>query len=57
MFKLIVVAACVAIVAGHGTVHEPPARQTRWRYDSSAIPNYADTSLNCGGYSVSTNLV
>lgn len=35
MFKFIVIASLVAIVAGHGTIHDPVARQTRWRYDSA----------------------
>ena len=56
MLKFVVLTlALVAIsnVAGHGTVHEPVARQTRWRYDSSAPADYDDVGVYCGGYNVS----
>lgn len=53
MSKLIFVAlvAIIGCVASHGTVHDPVARQTRWRYDSSATPNYDDVGVYCGGIS------
>lgn len=56
MFKIIVVAVLVATVAGHGTVHDPVARQTRWRYDSSAPANYDDVGVWCGGFNVSFSI-
>lgn len=50
-FAFVLVA--VRLIEAHGTVHDPPARQTRWRYDRSAIPNYDDRQLFCGGLAVS----
>lgn len=50
-----VVFAILGLVAAHGTVHQPVARQTRWRYDASAVPNYDDVGVYCGGFSVSRN--
>lgn len=58
MFKfLLVSAALVAFVVGHGSVHEPVARQSRWRYDPSATPNTNDYALNCGNFNVSHHLI
>ena len=57
MLKFVVLTlALVAIsnVAGHGSMHDPVARQTRWRYDSSATPNYDDVGVYCGGFNVRT---
>lgn len=50
---LLVSAALVAFVVGHGSVHEPVARQSRWRYDPTATPNTNDYALNCGNFNVS----
>lgn len=58
MSKLVFIALVVALigcVAGHGTVHDPVARQTRWRYDSSANPNWDDVGVYCGGFNVQWN--
>lgn len=57
MLKIAIVATLVAIVMGHGTVHDPAARQTRWRYDSTAPPNTNDAALNCGNYNVRLNKI
>lgn len=57
MFKFFLVsAALVAFVVGHGSVHEPVSRQTRWRYDPSATPNTNDYALNCGNFNVSSHI-
>lgn len=57
MFKfLLVSAALVAFVVGHGSVHEPVARQSRWRYDPTATPNTNDYALNCGNFNVSYHI-
>ena len=55
MLKIIVlVLATVAIVnvAGHGSMHDPVNRQSRWRYDDTAPKNYDDTGVHCGSYFV-----
>ncbi|CAD7093491.1 unnamed protein product [Hermetia illucens] len=51
MFKIFVVlcSVLVANVYGHGMMLNPVGRQSRWRYDSSAPPNYTDNELYCGG--------
>lgn len=56
MFKIVFVACGLSIIGwvfGHGTVYNPVARQTRWRFDPSAPADYNDVGLYCGGYSVS----
>lgn len=55
MFKIFVVlcSVLVANVYGHGMMLNPVGRQSRWRYDSSAPPNYTDNELYCGGITVS----
>lgn len=53
IWSLAFVLLSVGLVAAHGTVHEPVARQTRWRYSTSAVKNYDDKQLFCGGFSVS----
>lgn len=40
-------------VSGHGMVHDPVARSTRWRYNKTAPKNYNDNQLFCGGFNVS----
>lgn len=55
MSKFLIIACftiIISCVVGHGTVHDPVARQTRWRYDSSAPANYDDVGVYCGGISV-----
>lgn len=42
----------IAYVAGHGMVLDPVNRSSRWRYDSTAEPNYDDNQLWCGGLGV-----
>lgn len=37
------------LVLCHGMVIHPVARGSRWRYNSSAPPNFDDTELFCGG--------
>jgi hypothetical protein len=51
--SLIVIFGFVEFVVGHGFLAEPVARGSRWRYNSSAIANYDDNSLFCGGFVVS----
>lgn len=56
--KLILIAVLSGVVLighvfGHGTVIDPVSRSTRWRYNSSAPPNWNDNELYCGGYGVS----
>ncbi|KAF5281669.1 hypothetical protein FQR65_LT14599 [Abscondita terminalis] len=38
-------------VSGHGMMLEPVNRGSRWRYNATALPNYSDMGLFCGGYS------
>lgn len=51
MLKIFVLLCSVLItnVYGHGMMLEPVGRQSRWRYDSTAVPNYTDNELFCGG--------
>lgn len=39
-------------VNGHGMVVDPVNRATRWRFDKTAIPDYNDNGLYCGGFDV-----
>lgn len=41
------------VVVGHGMVHDPVNRATRWRYDRRAPADYDDNQLFCGGFAVS----
>ncbi|XP_013109176.2 uncharacterized protein LOC106088287 [Stomoxys calcitrans] len=57
--KLLAISIIVAVsltnvdyTTGHGMMLSPPGRSSRWRYDSSAIPNYNDNANYCGGFSV-----
>lgn len=50
-----IVLAILGCVAAHGTVHDPVARQTRWRYDSQAPANFDDVGLWCGGFQTQWN--
>ena len=45
--------ACVALVAGHGRLHQPPGRSTMWRHGFNTPRNYNDNELFCGGFGVS----
>lgn len=58
--QLMICAAAVVVslvliekVVGHGMVHDPVNRATRWRYDRKAPANYDDNQLFCGGFAVS----
>lgn len=42
----------IGYVSGHGMLWEPVSRSTRWRFNSSAVPNWSDNQLYCGGFSV-----
>lgn len=42
-------AALVVVIHGHGKMLEPVARNARWRFNSSAPPNWNDNELFCGG--------
>jgi hypothetical protein len=42
---------------GHGYVLDPVARGSRWRFNTSALPNYDDNSLFCGGFNVSIQVL
>lgn len=54
LFALFALIACAFIgtVSGHGMLWEPVSRSTRWRFNSSAPPNWSDNELYCGGFSV-----
>lgn len=56
MICVAVVVVCMLLtekVVGHGMVHDPVNRATRWRYDRSAPADYDDNQLFCGGFAVS----
>lgn len=40
----------IGLIVAHGTVHEPVARQTRWRLTNRPPRNYNDVELWCGGF-------
>ncbi|XP_057653302.1 uncharacterized protein LOC130892086 [Diorhabda carinulata] len=42
----------VKMVAGHGRMMEPPARNSMWRFGFPNPVNYNDNELFCGGYAV-----
>ena len=37
-------------VSGHGMVVDPVNRASRWRFDKTAVKDYNDNSLFCGGF-------
>ena len=37
-------------VHGHGMVVDPVNRASRWRFDKTAVKDYNDNSLFCGGF-------
>lgn len=51
-FLWLLLATVIGLIAAHGTVHEPVARQTRWRQTNRPPRNYNDNELWCGGYNV-----
>ncbi|CAH1773572.1 unnamed protein product [Owenia fusiformis] len=40
----------LGLVAGHGRLIDPAARNSMWRYGFSNPPNYNDNELFCGGF-------
>lgn len=40
------------MVAGHGRLMDPPARNSMWRFGYPNAVNYDDNELFCGGYGV-----
>lgn len=58
MFKIISIGLVTIIgcVTAHGTMQDPVARQSRWRYNSSAPVDNDDVGLNCGGSNVQWNI-
>ena len=46
---LLVFSTCLVMISGHGMLHNPPARTTAWRYDSSFPTEYTDNQMFCGG--------
>ncbi|XP_056635412.1 uncharacterized protein LOC130444348 [Diorhabda sublineata] len=53
MSKLLVLSLyLVKMVAGHGRLMEPPARNSMWRFGFPNPVNYNDNELFCGGYAV-----
>lgn len=53
VLSVVLVVLQMQTVSGHGMVHDPAARSTRWRYNKTAPKNYNDNQLWCGGFSVS----
>lgn len=45
----------VDLVAGHGRLMDPPARNSMWRFGFPNPVNYNDNELYCGGYSGNGN--
>lgn len=41
-----------SLVAGHGRLMDPPARNAMWRFGYPNPVNYNDNELFCGGYAV-----
>ncbi|XP_037952307.1 uncharacterized protein LOC119682854 [Teleopsis dalmanni] len=47
----LVLMICVSEIRSHGMMLSPASRSSRWRYDSTALKNYDDNALYCGGFS------
>ena len=52
ILELVLIAAVIKNVFGHGMMVRPIHRGSRWRCDESAPINYNDNELYCGGYTV-----
>lgn len=46
-----------SVTDAHGMLTDPPGRGTMWRYGFNVPPDYNDNGLNCGGITVSFNLL
>ena len=49
---LLIVAFYIDNSSGHGMVLDPVNRASRWKYDKTAVPDYDDMGLFCGGFDV-----
>ena len=45
----ILVFSLIEIIAGHGRLMEPPARNSMWRFGYGTPINYSDNEVFCGG--------
>jgi hypothetical protein len=53
LVSLTVILGFIGSVVGHGYLLEPIARGSRWRFNTTALPDYDDNSQFCGGFAVS----
>ena len=42
--------SCVVLVAGHGFIKDPAARNCMWRFGFKNPKNWDDTGLYCGSF-------
>ncbi|XP_037094711.1 uncharacterized protein LOC119114809 [Pollicipes pollicipes] len=52
MISVLLLAALVGHVTGHGRLMDPPARNAMWRFGFPNPVNYNDNELYCGGFIV-----
>ena len=57
LLLLVIAAATLQGVMGHGYMIHPPQRSSMWRANFDTPENYDDNALFCGGYSVSTIVI
>ena len=56
-YRFVLLLFTLPVAIGHGMMIEPAMRSSLWRYDyPGAEPNYNDNGLNCGGFTVRTQI-